>query len=512
MNISFVLNPVKEWISFFCFTLSKALDNYFNKTPAFAFFLWILLGAGAYFLSLPLFLLLLLLFTLPYYNKKSDLIKVVLLSSFGYFYSFYHDCPSLPIGSEKLGKGFFFVTEKKETTLFGKKSLLYKGILKQFTDSQGKIYKNIPCHLTRPLHIPLCIADKICLDHLTLIVKDRRSFCIKVPRSLSGDPYGNTFSLTEKRYRAKTSLLQHLQTRYRDKKTYSFIAAMAAGYLDNKTLMHEFSKTGIQHLLTISGFHFTILAFFISALFKPWLPKKTFICCLLLLLTFYVIYLGPSPSVSRSWIAAILMLIAYYFEIPSNPINYLSIAGLIAFLENPLCLTTLGFQLSYLATFGIISYFSICEKGMQIFLPTRSASSLFTMRSSKQIFCLFLILLRKSLSLDNAVNLMTIPVIFYYFGSFPIFSFYFNLIIPLLLLPSLYLLLFGLLLTPFTFLETTIHSINNAYTKCILDCVASCPKTLETCLTIKNTKATTAVVALVLVFILLLLSNRKKIL
>jgi competence protein ComEC len=473
-----------------------------------------MLGAGAHLLSLPLFISLILFFlvVLRYAqlaHKTIYLIAASLLALFGFIYTFLRDCPSLQQSSQHMGKGVFHVIEKRQTTLFGKKSLLYKGTLKQFTDNKGRIYKPMPCYLSRPLHAPLCCADQIAFDAILLIVKDRRSFSIKIDKTSLGTCYNKT-TLAEKRYKAKMSLLEHLKKRYKDKKTLSFISAMTVGYIDNKTLMYEFSKTGIQHLLTISGFHFGLLVIFLAVFLRPFFSKPLFICALIISLTCYVIYLGPSPSVSRSWIAAILMLIAYYLEIPAQPINYLSVAGLIAFLENPLCLTNLGFQLSYLATFGIISYFTVCDRWMQLLLVARPVKTLCSLPTKKQLFCLFLIFIRKSLSLDHAVNLITLPVIYYHFGSFPVYSFYFNLLIPILLLPSLYLLMIGLLCTPILPLETALHNFNNSYTKCILDSVAACPKILETSLTIKNVNATTAVVAVLIIFLSVLVINKNQ--
>lgn len=513
MSTYCIAKPLKRYSSCCCLLLSEALLCFFKKNPAFYFLFWILLGSGAYLLSFYLFLFLMVVFqALINYklqsNKKIYFYTATVLAAFGCIYTAFRDSPCFPIGTEKIGKGIFHIQEKKETTLFGKKSFLYKGTLKNFIDIEGKTYKNIPCTLSRPLHAPLCYADNVALDSIKLIVKDRRSFCIKIDKKKPGVPEGRV-NIAQFRYKTKSSLLSHLKNRYQDKKTFSFIAAMAAGYVDNKTLMFEFSKTGIQHLLTISGFHFSLLLIFLATSLKPFLPKKIFVTFLITCLTLYVIYLGPAPSVSRSWIGAILMLIAYALEIPSHPINYLSVAGLIAFLENPLCVTGLGFQLSYLATFGIISYFSLCDTWMQVLLPLRSSKTLFSMNTQQQIFCVFLSLMRTSLALDLAVNLMTLPVIFFYFGSFPLYSFYFNLLIPILLVPSLYLLILGLLCTPITPLETVIHAINNTYTQCILDSVAACPKILETTLTLKNIQPATVVVALIAIFLGMLLIDQK---
>jgi predicted membrane metal-binding protein len=120
-----------------------------------------------------------------------------------------------------------------------------------------------------------------------------------------------------------------------------------------------------------------------------------------------------------------------------------------------------------------------------------------------------MILIRKSIALDNAVNLITLPVIFFHFESFPLFSFFFNLIIPLLLLPSLYLLMLGLMCAPLTALETTLHAWNHAYTKSILDYVAACPKILETTLTLKNMSATACAVGVLMIFLSLLILEKK---
>ena len=495
--------------------LSKSVQQYFTRSPAFNCCFWMMLGSGAYLLSCSFCMalgfgcMMLSAYNLPSKQTLWIYIQGLSLGVFGFLYTHLCDAPALPQNAHLHGSGIFHVQEKKETTLFGKKALYYKGVLKTFTDTHGTIYKNIPGSIRRPLHKPLCQSDKIFLSSLELIVKDTRQFSIKLSNTLQGDPASRGYCFTHMRYLAKNTLLKRLQPFYEDKKTYAFISAMVAGYLDNKTLMYEFSKTGIQHLLTISGFHFSLLMMFLTAIFKPWMPKKVFVFILCLFLTLYVIYLGPSPSVSRSWIAALLWLVAYSVEIPSHPINYLSIGAILAFLENPLCLTQMGFQFSYLATFGILSYYCLCDRWMSWIIPTRHASVLKSCKLPKRIFFAFLILIRKSIALDHAVNLITLPVIYYHFESFPYFSFYFNLLIPALLLPSLYLLLIGLLCAPFSVVEQSMHTLNHLYTKSILDSVAACPKILEISLVIKNIKALQALAALMLIFLALLVYTER---
>lgn len=495
--------------------LSTMLFQYLSKNPALDVALWCFIGASGYFLmpSFALFICLaficLLAFDSSLSIKHLIVIKISLLALFGYCYAHFRAPPSIPNGHILKGSCLFHVTEKKETSLFGKKSLLYKGVAKTFQDAQGNTFNNIPCTLMRPLHLPLPASHQVDISFCELHSKDRSLCCIKVSRASTLQSPKGTFSWANWRYDVKQSILAHIKARYSDKKVLAFISAMAVGYLDNKTLMYEFSKTGIQHLLTISGFHFALLASFLAFFLKPLFPKKVFIALLMTLLTCYIIYLGPSPSVSRSWIAIMMLLIAYYYEIPSTAINYLGVASLCAFLEQPACLTQLGFQLSYLATFGILSYYRLCDRLMHHLLPARKLSTLCSFSLPKQLLCVLLTLMRRSLALDHAVNLITLPVILFHFESFPLFSFYFNLVIPVLLIPSLYLLLLGLLCTPIPYLEASIHAVNNMYTRCIIDCIAACPKTLEISFTYKNMKATTAVVALLLIFACMIVLEKR---
>ncbi len=435
-----------------------------------------------------------------------DLFYPIFCLLFGFSLTFY-SC-GIRIDEKKLtGRADLRVIEKKELTWFGKTSFSYKAIV-NFTTIDGKSYHHIKAHLTRGLHLPLPISQQVRI-YPAILEKKENGYILKTLKNSHVTPIKKVINLVDWRYKTKKALSESLKEFYTENRVYKFILAMAIGSIDSKTLTYEFSKTGVSHLLTISGFHFILLSVFITFLLKP-LPKKLGLVFLLMILTLYVVYLGPTHSVSRSWIAIFLYLLCKLIEIPANTINHLFLAAIVCFILDPCSITSVGFQLTYLATFGILAFYPLCLSFCETLLPVRSIKTLSSLSAKRQLSYYLLSLLRKSIALDTAVNIATFPCIFYHFGSFPVFSLYYNLIIPVLVIPSLYLLILGILLSFIPPLSHWIHSINNIYLENILYFISASPKNFEGSIYIKDLSPSLAIASFFLILISMLLIEKKR--
>jgi competence protein ComEC len=490
-------------------TFSKQLLLFWKRAPALEIALYLLLGTGCYLASplffIPLSLLFLLIKGFSLSSKRAVIVHYTsssLLILGGCLYTHYHNLPILSADTPIIGDALVNITQKRSTTFFGKTSLYYKATLLIF-ESEHHLYKDLPCSFNLKEKDAILADKHYYFKDILLLSKTPKQFMIKFQKNSQKIPLKHSTSLTEWRYLQKEKAKEHLTKHIQDPKVLKFLSALTLGYLDQKTLCYEFSKAGVQHLLTISGFHFALLAMSLSFLLKPFLPKKILCFSLIALLSLYVVYLGPSPSVSRSWLAILLYLIAELFEYDCSGLNALGIAALIAFLECPLSITHLGFQLSYLATLGIIAFYEPCERILHLLIPPRSLSMLCQMPVHQKICYYCLVILRKAIALDFAVNTLTIPILFYEFGNFPLFSFFYNLLIPFLVSGSLFLLLLGFLCSFFPPLCHLIHHINDLYTREILSLVAYAPKGLEIFLYIPHVSLYLAITALTLAFLIL---------
>lgn len=127
-------------------------------------------------------------------------------------------------------------------------------------------------------------------------------------------------------------------------------------YID-ENIEEEFRKSGISHVLAVSGAHvaciISIVVFILNKVSEHYKLKK-FILGIIILLFFFIV--GNSPSILRTIIMSILVIISKLIYRKSNVYNNLGLSGIITLIINPYYITDLGFLLSYLATFGILLF------------------------------------------------------------------------------------------------------------------------------------------------------------
>lgn len=116
-----------------------------------------------------------------------------------------------------------------------------------------------------------------------------------------------------------------------------------------------FSRLGIAHILSVSGFHVAVLYDLLVRLLRTLrLSRRARLPILTLLLAAYCILAGMGAPVVR---ASILILLREYGLLrhrPSEGLHLLSLAAIITLLIMPAQLTSAGFHLSYAALLSLI--------------------------------------------------------------------------------------------------------------------------------------------------------------
>ncbi len=131
----------------------------------------------------------------------------------------------------------------------------------------------------------------------------------------------------------------------------------ADGRLTKETEL-KFQKTGLYHLLAISGAHVAVVTFlFYSFLGLFIIRKKTIHLILLAALIFYAFLVEGQPSVFRAVIMASLFLLGKLISADTNLLNTLSLSALVLLVLNPFSLEDVGFQLTFLATLSLVLFF-----------------------------------------------------------------------------------------------------------------------------------------------------------
>jgi competence protein ComEC len=138
-------------------------------------------------------------------------------------------------------------------------------------------------------------------------------------------------------------------------------AALLAGLLlgDRTDLPRDvdeaFRLAGVYHVLAVSGFNVAILAAAAWALCRFLrLPRRAGAATAIVIVIGFALVVGPSPSVLRAVLMAVLVLAALLLERDASVTNSLALAALAILAVRPGDLFDPGFQLSFAATLGIV--------------------------------------------------------------------------------------------------------------------------------------------------------------
>ncbi len=197
----------------------------------------------------------------------------------------------------------------------------------------------------------------------------------------------------------------------------AIISALTVG--DKSKLTREIKATynaaGVSHILALSGLHIGILSMILSWLFYPlrrvcggkWIASFLIVG----LLWGFAFLSGLSPSVIR----AVTMFSAYvvasiFSEDRFSGFSALTLTAFIMLIYQPMYLFDVGFQLSFMAVLGIFLFYPLID-------------SLFVVRNKIVAY------LWNIISLSLAAQLATLPLILYYFGTFPVYFLLSNLVV-----------------------------------------------------------------------------------
>ncbi len=293
-------------------------------------------------------------------------------------------------------------------------------------------------------------------------------------KAFKWEPIEKSFSLAEIRYHAKKWVGSYIQRHIKQRRSAHFLTGMVTGALEDRIMLQEFGNLGLSHIMAISGFHFALLTLAFHLILRLFLPYKVEAVLLIVLLTTYLLFIGDSPSIQRAWIVAMIFLLGQLCERPPQALNSLGFAVLLAILLNPLSATTLSFQLSFLATAGILLLYNPMNRLLQLWIPKFSTKEVVEHPLLWQHGYLAATLFRDVLALTVAVHLALLPLLLYYFHTFPLSSLFYNLFFPFCSSIALFLFLLGVAT------GGLLHPINSWYCEKLLMLTESPPILLKT--------------------------------
>ena len=241
-----------------------------------------------------------------------------------------------------------------------------------------------------------------------------------------------------------------------------------SGLSENMKLV--FNETGTRHIIAISGFNISIIAGFFLALFGRWLGARRGAWAAGIGIGLYTLLVGADTSVVRAAIMGILTLFALQTGRQSLALNSLGFSAALMTLMNPLVLWDIGFQLSFAATLGLVLYSEPLRARVDRWLDAHLLDDL-AKRISRPI--------NDYLVLTVAAQIITLPILLYYFHRLSIFSLPANLLIlpaqPALMVLGGSSVLAGIILLPLGQLVGTFGWALAAYTIRIVEFFGNLP-------------------------------------
>ncbi|SHM17924.1 competence protein ComEC [Mucilaginibacter sp. OK098] len=224
-------------------------------------------------------------------------------------------------------------------------------------------------------------------------------------------------------------LVEKLKRNMRDTNAIAVASTLILGYkadLSNDVLQ-AYSKTGTVHVLSVSGAHvaviYILLAFALGFLNRFKYGKLLKAIIIILLIWYYSLLSGFSPAVCRAAVMISMVVIGKTYSRYINTLNILAISAFGLLLYNPLYIVDVGFQLSYLAVFGLIVFQPLVYNWLKF--KNKWADKLWA-----------------ACSVSIAAQVITFPLSAFYFHQFPVYFLVSNLFI---IIPTMVIMYSGII-------------------------------------------------------------------
>ncbi|MBU4115618.1 ComEC family competence protein [Patescibacteria group bacterium] len=191
-------------------------------------------------------------------------------------------------------------------------------------------------------------------DYVSYLSKDRifyQMFYPRIERESSNE--GNY--IKQNLFKLKNSFLKSIKRTISEPHS-SLLGGLTVGAEESlgEALQENFRKTGIMHIVVLSGYNVTIVSEAIMRVFSflPFVFKFSFG---IISIIFFVLMTGASATAVRAGIMAIFVIIARITGREYEALRALFIAGVFMIIQNPKILAfDSSFQLSFMATLGLL--------------------------------------------------------------------------------------------------------------------------------------------------------------
>ncbi|KAA9026372.1 DNA internalization-related competence protein ComEC/Rec2 [Niallia endozanthoxylica] len=300
---------------------------------------------------------------------------------------------------------------------------------------QKKLSPGIVCRVKGKLEEPSSSTNENAFDYKKYLQQNHIYWILK-PEQLDMDTCRPKPSFLTILRKIRADGIHYLQA-YFPKETVPLAAALLFGTSDllSSDTMDDYRNLGLVHLLAISGLHIAIIVAIVNfLLLRMGITREKSFVMLIVCLPVYCILTGASPSVNRSVLMTMLLLIGKRWGKNGKltPLDAISLTFLLYLFVSPLAIFNIGFQLSFLVTFALL------------------ISSFYILKRNEHPISLLLVTSFLSM-------IITAPLLLYFFFEFSIISLLVNLLyiplfnvilLPYVLFGFLFHLLFGSIVNP----------------------------------------------------------------
>ncbi len=275
--------------------------------------------------------------------------------------------------------------------------------------------------ILKPITSPKSLNGFIYADYLSELGIDSTAYPKVFPEVVFRDSLSVNFFVSN----LKRSIISYLLSF--SKITDSTKGLTVALFTGDKSFLDKngsalFRKSGVIHVLAISGLHVGILYITLFLLFSKLfrLNKKTVFYLTSLLLISYAFITGLSPSVIRAVIMFTLIQFGKSYQKSSNTLNIVFSSAFLMLFYEPNLIEDVGFQLSYSAVFGIVLI--VQYSGLDSYVKNKYLNFLWN---------IFLV--------NIAAFLFTAPVISFHFGIINFTSIWASILVVPIITIAMYL-------------------------------------------------------------------------
>ena len=204
----------------------------------------------------------------------------------------------------------------------------------------------------------------------------------------------------------RTKVIETMEQYIPGKTEQGVAEALLIGYRDNldKELVQSYSNTGVVHIIAISGLHLGLIYGLLVWLMLPCKNKRWYRIArpvvVLSVLWLFTLAAGAAPSILRSAVMFTFIVLGESIGRKTNMYNTLAASAFCLLVFNPFFLWDVGFQLSYTAVLSIVAFM-------------KPVYHWFYFQNK------LLDMVWKLNSVTISAQLLTLPLILYYFHQFP---------------------------------------------------------------------------------------------